>query len=139
MKGYTIKQIQESNEIENFSFKKTNNGSFFYDDVIIEGDKFKVWISKETLKTITEQPEINTLRFEQLYDINDDSPRPEFQILLKDELTEEDKVWEKYEQEIGMRNAKYKSKEFDDLLDDINGDWGGLYGDEANLGKENCD
>jgi len=137
----TIEQIKNKIGVENFSFKKSK-GNLLYHTAYYVGEtykiQYKIWIFKDTLKFITENPKINNLRLEYMAN-NSDEGNHDLQILLWDEVSIKDEPWEHYEELIRMENAEYESDRFDAMLDDINGDWGGLYDDEANLGEQNCD
>lgn len=138
---YTLDKIKRKIGVQKLSFKKPPLKYYrgkVYDEVKINGESVFIEISMRALKCLQENPRYNTLKFEEIPDIIT-GPKKAFEILLWDEDSEEDKLLSQHFADMEKQKAEYYDESFDNMLEDINGDWGGLFGDEANLGEQNCD
>jgi hypothetical protein len=138
---YTFDEIKNKIGVQNFSFKKPPLKYYrgkVYDEVNIGGESVFIEISLKALKFINENPMYNTLKFEEIPDIIT-GPKRAYEILSWDEDSEEDKLLSQHFTNLDKQEAEYHDESFDNILNDINGDWGGLFGDEASTGEQNCD
>jgi hypothetical protein len=149
---HTYEEIKNKVGVVDFNFRK--KGKEFYDTVYWRGNFIGVYVKEETLKFIKENPDYNTLRFEKIFNPIEGRFLNLWRILLwneerkidaywgdiiKDIDTEEDEIWDARHEDIELSNAEYDDRRYDATLDDLNGDWGGLYGEEAIIGEQNTD
>lgn len=149
----TFEQIKTKIGVKKFSFKKPSHPdhpkaviTHLFDSTIINGKFHKIWISVNTLNFINENPKVNTLQLvksEREVYVDNTMRNTEtvysIEILLWNEMSFEEKSYEEDEKEWRAELAKDDERRFNAMLDDINRDWGGLTGDEAELGRQNCD
>lgn len=146
----TFEQIKTKIGVEQFSFRKPYHPkaaeTHLFDSTIINGNFHKIFISKNAFKFINENPKVNTLRLiiskHDNYDYRNMKHKEatySIEILLWDEMSIEERAYEEEEKQIQAEEDKEEKRRFNAMLDEINGDWGGLTGDEAELGRQNCD
>ncbi|NDP28766.1 MAG: hypothetical protein GZ087_15295 [Flavobacterium sp.] len=149
----TFEQIKTKIGVEKFSFKKPSYQdcpkaviTHLFDSTIINGKFHEIWISVNTLNFINENPNVNTLQLVfsepdnfEYYSMKSIEATYTIEIFLWDELSSEERSYEEDEKQQQAELAKEEQKRYNAMLDDINGDWGGLTGEEAELGRQNCD
>ncbi|MDD5149339.1 MAG: hypothetical protein PHC28_02510 [Flavobacterium sp.] len=146
----TFEQIKTKIGVEKFSFRKPYHPkaaeTHLFDSAIINGKFHKIWISVNALNFINENPNVNTLQLVFSEEDNFDHNSMKFreanytiEILLWDEMSFEEIIYEEDEKQWRAELIEEEERRCNAMLDNISGDWGGLTGEEAELGRQNCD